>query len=412
MFQYSIDLNSISYQFLWYKRCCAYTCSSVHFWEERERVCKSKKECVYMKRDYARDKMCVCVREREREKERERERSQCETTMCTTMIEWQLQSTQSLHASPQLQGHLIAVSLGREEPLPCNDGNVHKTETTPPPFKIKYTEKKKQWEWTGTYSGKYSRLYNQPISFGRQKCWEVLGTFWTWKGQNLTAFITWIKRSGEKKWLTSHPPKSEMIDVQPDQHWNCFEGNCEGTLRDQMECVCAFLSASTPFWGEAGRKRDHLTPFVLFVHKEKDKELSVSLGTHTAFASMYLQNIASSLHLCVWLFGPSNVQAISQMGDGVCLASVSGPVCMFVFVICVTAGRFSLPLRTKIKSWRPTKQPLCQVAITLLVILTLHVLYHTKPHHTNCSPRPQDPGTTYYSRYFEGSERLVLYYVC
>ena len=37
-------------------------------------------------------------------------------------------------------------------------------------------------------------------------------------------------------------------------------------------------------------------------------------------------------------------------GDGVCLASVSGPKCMFVFVICVTARRFSLPLRTKIKS--------------------------------------------------------------
>ena len=37
-------------------------------------------------------------------------------------------------------------------------------------------------------------------------------------------------------------------------------------------------------------------------------------------------------------------------GDGVCLASVSGPLSMFVFVICVTARRFSLPLRTKIKS--------------------------------------------------------------
>ena len=35
---------------------------------------------------------------------------------------------------------------------------------------------------------------------------------------------------------------------------------------------------------------------------------------------------------------------------GGCLASVSGPMCMFVFVIRVTARRFSLPLRTKIKS--------------------------------------------------------------
>ena len=32
------------------------------------------------------------------------------------------------------------------------------------------------------------------------------------------------------------------------------------------------------------------------------------------------------------------------------LSSVSGPMCMFVFVIRVTARRFSLPLRTKIKS--------------------------------------------------------------
>ena len=38
-------------------------------------------------------------------------------------------------------------------------------------------------------------------------------------------------------------------------------------------------------------------------------------------------------------------------GGWVCLASVSGPMCMFVFVIRVTARRFSLPLRTKIKSW-------------------------------------------------------------
>ena len=37
-------------------------------------------------------------------------------------------------------------------------------------------------------------------------------------------------------------------------------------------------------------------------------------------------------------------------GRGGGLASVSGPMCMFVFVIRVTARRFSLPLRTKIKS--------------------------------------------------------------
>ena len=37
-------------------------------------------------------------------------------------------------------------------------------------------------------------------------------------------------------------------------------------------------------------------------------------------------------------------------GGGGGLASGSGPLCMFVFVICVTARRFSLPLRTKIKS--------------------------------------------------------------
>ena len=37
-------------------------------------------------------------------------------------------------------------------------------------------------------------------------------------------------------------------------------------------------------------------------------------------------------------------------GGELCLASGSGPLCMFVSVICVTARRFSLPLRTKIKS--------------------------------------------------------------
>ena len=47
---------------------------------------------------------------------------------------------------------------------------------------------------------------------------------------------------------------------------------------------------------------------------------------------------------CVWVGGGEGG------GDGVCLASVSGPMCMFVFVIRVTARRFSLPLRTKIKS--------------------------------------------------------------
>ena len=32
-------------------------------------------------------------------------------------------------------------------------------------------------------------------------------------------------------------------------------------------------------------------------------------------------------------------------GEGGCLASVSGPMCMFVSVIRVTARRFSLPLK-------------------------------------------------------------------
>ena len=45
---------------------------------------------------------------------------------------------------------------------------------------------------------------------------------------------------------------------------------------------------------------------------------------------------------------------VCEWGGGVrgggCLASGSGPLCIFVFVICVTARRFSLPLRTKIKS--------------------------------------------------------------
>ena len=41
--------------------------------------------------------------------------------------------------------------------------------------------------------------------------------------------------------------------------------------------------------------------------------------------------------VCVW-----------GWGGGILV--LAGPLCMFVFVICVAARRFSLPLRTKIKS--------------------------------------------------------------
>ena len=46
-------------------------------------------------------------------------------------------------------------------------------------------------------------------------------------------------------------------------------------------------------------------------------------------------------YVCVWEGG--------MWGVWVCLASVSGPMCIFVFVIRVTARRFSLP-KDKIKS--------------------------------------------------------------
>ena len=49
------------------------------------------------------------------------------------------------------------------------------------------------------------------------------------------------------------------------------------------------------------------------------------------------------LRVCVGWGGGGGMRA--------CLASVSGPICMFVFVIRVAARRVFLPLRTKIKSW-------------------------------------------------------------
>ena len=48
-------------------------------------------------------------------------------------------------------------------------------------------------------------------------------------------------------------------------------------------------------------------------------------------------DIRALIHACVCVCG-------LRGGGGRCLASGSGPLCMFVFVICVTARRFSLPL--------------------------------------------------------------------
>ena len=38
--------------------------------------------------------------------------------------------------------------------------------------------------------------------------------------------------------------------------------------------------------------------------------------------------------------------------------------------------------------------------------LTVNAQYYSTPHHTNCSPQPQDPCTTKYLRSFEGIESL------
>ena len=51
--------------------------------------------------------------------------------------------------------------------------------------------------------------------------------------------------------------------------------------------------------------------------------------------------------MCVWSGGTG--WGVGGRG-GLCLAPVSGLMCMVVFVIRVTARTFSLPLRTKIKS--------------------------------------------------------------
>ena len=41
------------------------------------------------------------------------------------------------------------------------------------------------------------------------------------------------KRSGERKRPTFHPPRSGTISVQPDKHWQCFEGNIGKTAERQ-----------------------------------------------------------------------------------------------------------------------------------------------------------------------------------
>ena len=72
------------------------------------------------------------------------------------------------------------------------------------------------------------------------------------------------------------------------------------------------------------------------------------------FTTLYGHN--ACLRVCVgvggWVGGCVGVGGCGCGGGGlwVCLASVSRPMCVFVFVIRVTARRFSLPLRTKIKS--------------------------------------------------------------
>ena len=64
------------------------------------------------------------------------------------------------------------------------------------------------------------------------------------------------------------------------------------------------------------------------------------------------QRYAGMIHVCVCV-GRGRGGGGGEGGAGACLwvylASVSGPMCTNVFVIRVTARRFSLPLRIKIK---------------------------------------------------------------
>ena len=40
-----------------------------------------------------------------------------------------------------------------------------------------------------------------------------------------------VKRSGERKRPTFHPPRPRTICVQPDKYWHCFEGNLGETAK-------------------------------------------------------------------------------------------------------------------------------------------------------------------------------------
>ena len=58
--------------------------------------------------------------------------------------------------------------------------------------------------------------------------------------------------SGERKRPTLHPLRSRTICVQPDKYWHSFEGvwGMGGLLRDRVEHVWAFPSATMPSWAE------------------------------------------------------------------------------------------------------------------------------------------------------------------
>ena len=122
-----------------------------------------------------------------------------------------------------------------------------------------------RWEWTlewvgvnGQMDWQAQQISHLVCSLAGQRYLEAWGTFWTWTGQSITALNTWRKRSGERKQLTFHPPRSRTICVQPDKYWHCFEGNLGETAERRVERVWTFPSVMMPSWAETETETDRI----------------------------------------------------------------------------------------------------------------------------------------------------------
>ena len=104
----------------------------------------------------------------------------------------------------------------------------------------------------GRQTGKHSRHQD------RSTAWQGRGAYRLWElsehGQATASLIRLLKlkRNGERKRPTFHPPRSETICVQPNKHWYCFKGNVKETAErwgrarmGLLEFVCLLVGCLT-----------------------------------------------------------------------------------------------------------------------------------------------------------------------